>query len=60
MTITLYSFEDRDGNAVGSYTTQDYREAKWHASQYKLRLIENIYEWTEAVPVPGDDYTESE
>lgn len=58
-TLTLYTFEDADGREYGTFTTQDYAEAKGYAAEQKLRLIANEYEWSEAVPVTGDDYTES-
>ena len=58
--LTLYSFEDKNGDESGCYTTQDFEEAKAHAMKYRLRLIENVYEWTEAVPYPGCDFTEDE
>lgn len=55
--ISVYSFEDRDGNEYGTFTTQDYQEAKAYAAENKLRVMENVYEWSEAIPVEGDDYT---
>lgn len=56
-TLSVYSFEDKDGNEYGTWNTQNYQEAKEHAQKYELRLMENIYEWQERVPVEGDDYT---
>jgi hypothetical protein len=58
MSISVYSFEDREGHEDGTYQTQCYRDAQEHARRYGLRLIDNIYEWQEAIPVEGDDYTE--
>ena len=55
MALTLYSFEDADGNEYGTWTTQNYDEAKKYAARYRLRIIGNEYEWSEAVPL--DDYT---
>lgn len=54
MSITVYSFEDRDGPS-GSYTTQDYREAKEFARKNNLRVIANEYEWVDSEMV--DDFT---
>jgi hypothetical protein len=56
-TLSLYSFEDAEGNEEGTFTTMKWDEAKEYASRYHLRVIENVYEWSEAVPVPGGDYT---
>jgi hypothetical protein len=53
MTIEVYSFEDADGTEQG-YTTQDYSEAKRYAQEYRLLIIANTFEWSEAEPV--DDY----
>ncbi len=58
MDISVYTFEDADGNEAGSYKTQDFKEADAYAKKYHYRIIENIYEWTEAYPVDGFDYTE--
>lgn len=52
--MTLYTFEDEDGNQFGTFTTLDYREAKRYASEHGLLVVGNEYEWSEAVPL--DDY----
>jgi hypothetical protein len=41
--ITLYTFEDSDGNEFGSFTTQNYGEAKDYAGKGKLRVIANEF-----------------
>lgn len=53
--ITVYSFEDKDGNEFGSFTTQDYEEAKRYAAEGRLKVIANEYEWSESFPL--EDYT---
>lgn len=55
-TITLYSFEDADGEEAGCYTTQNYEEAKAYARQYGCRVVANEYAWSEAILL--DDFTE--
>lgn len=57
-TLSLYAFEDREGNEAGCYTTQDFDAARDHASRYHYRVIEHVYEWSEAIPVEGADYTD--
>jgi hypothetical protein len=56
--ISVYTFEDKDGNSDGVYQTQDFREAKQYAMDNSLRVIENVYEWSEAIPVEGADFTQ--
>jgi hypothetical protein len=56
-TLELYSFEDADGNESGTFTTREIEEAKQYAQDNGLRVIANVYEWSEAVPVSGCDYT---
>lgn len=55
--ITVYTFEDADG-AEDTYTTQDPTEARERGQRYGLRVLANVYEWTEA-PVAWD-FTASE
>lgn len=57
MTITVYSFEDRDGNEHGCFTTQDYKEALSYASRYRLRIVANDFEWSDREFL--DDFTGS-
>lgn len=57
-TLTLYSFEDKDGNEPDTFTTMDYQEAKVYAQENSLRVMANEYEWAEAVPV--DDFTKGD
>lgn len=52
--ISVYSFVDDEGEDESTYTTQDYQEAKEYASKYGLLIMENVYEWTEAIPL--DDF----
>jgi predicted DNA-binding protein (UPF0251 family) len=54
-TITVYTFEDMHGDDSGTFETQNYDEAKRHAAQYRLRIMANEYEWSEAYPL--EDYT---
>lgn len=56
MTITVYSFEDADGE-VGSFTTLDAVKARDRALQHHLRVIANDYEWSDSEVVW--DYTGS-
>lgn len=57
MTISMYSFEDKDGEESGCFTTLNFRDAEEYARKYNLRIIENVFEWSEAIPVEGGDYT---
>lgn len=57
MRISLYTFEDAEGNEFGTYNTQKASEAESYARANNLRVIDNIYEWEESVPVPGWDFT---
>lgn len=54
--LCVYTFEDADGNEVGCWSTQNAQEAKAHGQQYSYNVIENVYEWDEAVPVEGWDF----
>ncbi len=54
MRLEMYSFEDSHG-VEQSFTTRDIEEAKTYARKYKLRLIANIYEWSETELV--EDHT---
>lgn len=55
--ITLYTFEDETGSEWGTFQTTNARAAKEYAQRAALRVIENVYEWTEAAPVNGWDFT---
>jgi HEPN domain-containing protein len=55
--ISVYSFEDSYGNENGTWTTINAQEAREHAVKYGLRVIENVYEWTESVPVAEWDFS---
>lgn len=57
-TMSLYSFEDNQGNEEGTYTTTNFLEAKEYARRNKARIIEHVYEWSESVPVDRCDFTE--
>lgn len=54
--ISVYTFEDKDGNEYGNYVTQDYQEAKSYAQANKLRVIGNEYVFRDSELV--DDFTE--
>jgi len=58
MDIEVYTFEDADGDAFGSWTTQDISEARHYAIRHRLRIIANVYEWTDSELV--EDYTEKD
>lgn len=55
--VHLYRFESADG-AEGTYTTFNYLDARDHAIRYKLKLIEETYEYSDSELV--EDFTESE
>lgn len=57
-TVTVYSFEDNSGSEYGSFTTQDYAEAKKYAADNKLLVVANEYEWQESHPL--EDYRDEE
>lgn len=48
MTITVYTFRDADDNEFGCFKTQDYREAIKHASERRLKVIANEFEWSDS------------
>jgi hypothetical protein len=56
--ISVYSFDDGDGMGTSMYTTQDYREAVEFAQQAGFRVVENVYEWVESVPLEVADFTD--
>lgn len=47
MTLEMYTFEDADGHTV-EFTTRDIEEAKRYARENKLKLIAQIFEWSES------------
>lgn len=54
--VEVYSFENSDDEPDSSaYTTTDVDEAKAHAYRHGLKLIANIYEWSDSELV--EDYT---
>ncbi len=55
MTISVYGFEDADGNEFGSFTTQNYEEAKRYASANSLRIVARHFEFSDTEYL--DDYT---
>ena len=55
MTVTLYAFEDRDGNEFGTFNTLDYAEAKHYASANNLRVLGREFEYADTVYL--DDFT---
>lgn len=57
-TMSLYTFQDAHGQDHGSYSTTSTTEAKEYAQRHRLQVVENVYEWTEAIPVPEWDYTD--
>jgi hypothetical protein len=58
MTIEVYSFERAEGEPFGSFTTQDITEAQEYARTNGLRIIANVYEWSDSELI--EDYTTEE
>ena len=58
MDITLYTFEDEDGN-VPEYHTYNAQQAEDTARKNGWLVIDNTYEWQESVPVTEWDYRPS-
>lgn len=56
--IEVYTFEDRDGNEFGTFTTRDIREAKEYARKYGLRIVARIFEYVDSELV--EDYTDAD
>jgi hypothetical protein len=57
MNIVLYTFESKDGHEAGTFQTHNSQEAKEYAQQNGLRVVENIFEFSESIPIPEWDYT---
>lgn len=53
--VTLYSFEDADGNEFGTFTTFDVTVAREYARTNRMRLIAQEYEYTDSELV--EDFT---
>jgi len=51
MEITLYTFEDRDGQPVELESFHSFDEANDYAQVHALRLIQETYEYTESMMV---------
>lgn len=47
MSIEVYAFEDKDGNSVSDYTTQDIGEARKFAVENSCRIIACIFEFAD-------------
>jgi hypothetical protein len=47
MSIEVYAFEDKEGNSVSDYTTQDIAEARQFAMGNGCRLIARIFEYSD-------------
>lgn len=45
--ITVYTFEDADGNEVGTFQTQIAVEAKDYAQKYGYNVRANEYEYSD-------------
>lgn len=54
-TVTVYTFEDADGQSADDYSTQDYQEAHAYAQKNQYMLIGNEYEWSDSELV--EDFT---
>lgn len=46
MTVTVYTFTNREDNESGCYKTQDYREAEEYARRYGLKIVANEFEFS--------------
>lgn len=55
-TISVYSFEDADGNEIGTFTTMNYTEACDYAKAACARVRDNEYEYADSTIVA--DYTD--
>ena len=55
MEVTLYSFEDAEGNEPTCWTTFKADEAHEHAREHGYKLIANNFEYTDCETVA--DYT---
>ena len=53
--LTLYTFEDADGDEPTTYTTRDYVDAKAYAREHGYRVIENRFELADSEMI--DDFT---
>lgn len=54
MDIEVYTLEDAEGNEQ-MFESQDYKEARDRAENEKLRVIANVYEWSDSYMV--NDFT---
>lgn len=59
MTITVYTFEDANGNEVGSYSTQSSADASDHARQHGYNVKANEYEFADSYLVDEWCFAES-
>ena len=58
MTISVYAFEDADGNEFGAFTTQDYEKARAYAIRNGLRFVARDFEFSGTEYL--DDYTKDD
>jgi len=56
VTIEVYAFEDRNGESVSDFTTQDIAEARKFAAGLRCVLVARQYEYTDSEVV--EDYSE--
>jgi len=56
--MILYTFEDAQGYEWGSYSTSTWADANEYAMTYRLRVIENTFEWSDSELVA--DYTDTD
>jgi hypothetical protein len=56
--ISVYAFENKDGESVTDWTTQDYEEAKGYAMENSCRLIERIFTYSDSELL--EDYCKDE
>jgi hypothetical protein len=54
MPLHLYTFEEKDGTE-SSFSTQNFEEASTFAQKYRMKLIDNTYEFEDSELV--EDYT---
>lgn len=51
MEITLYTFEDRDGQPVELESFHSFDEANDYAQVHSLRIVQETYEYTDSVMI---------
>lgn len=47
-TIEVFTFENKEGQTAGSYSTTDPQEAKAHGQKHGLKVIANQYSYDDS------------